>query len=388
MALTTLQVRSSEFDERFGYETSGSFHCPFSMEKFYIGLVVFLAVGGCVGLDIFLISSFPPDFKVLIFLALALLVGFAVWLLLCFIALRLLLKGSEYYYKADEAKLTIFHGPQTQDFFYINIMDVHYEPLMLLKWQRGFVVTVVTRKGTHTFKYIYDNLHSRMAPENTPFFILEDRAGLRKAADPDLYFRRMREQQTEREEVIESGKAERPIKYDERLHPDNIEIKPISEDKFIIAKGTFFSPQTLAKIILLPIAIAVCGLILAIFVNEALLSTEMILGLGYSALSILLIGIIVVCISFLASYPEYKYEADSLEFRITDPKGKCNAIYYIDVTEVKYSPLKQLGIQRGYKVEIITKYRTITYNWLFLKNRKFQKASETPFHIIEEHIEK
>ncbi len=388
MAFTTIDARSSKLDERFGFETSGTFHCPYSVEKFYIVLLLILAIGGCVGLDILLVSSFPDDSDVFLFLALALLVSFAIWLLICFIALKLLLKGSEYYYKADESKLTIFHGPQTMDFFYMNIMNVRYEPLMLLKWQRGFVVTVVTRKGTHTFKYIYDNIHARMAPENTPFYILEDRAGLRKEADPDLYFRRMREHQTEREEVFESEKAERPIKYDERLHPADVEIKPVDENKMIIAKGTFSTPHNPVKLLLLSLAIAICIFILIILGVQAATSTVMILEIGYTALSALMIVATLFCLYYVLHYPEYRYEADRLEFRVTDPKGKSEAIYYIDVTDVRYSPLKQLGIQRGYKVEIITKYRTITYNWLFLRNRKFQETSETPFKVIEDHIEK
>lgn len=392
MALTTIQARSSDLDERFGYETSGSFHCPYSMEKFYIGLLVFLAIGGCVGIDLVLIASFPPDSEVLMFLSLALLAGFAIWLLICFIALRLIMKGSEYYYKADESKLTIFHGSQTQDFFYMNIMNVRYEPLMFLKWQRGFVVTVVTRKGTHTFKYIYDNLHAHMVPENTPFYILEDRAELRKETDPDLYFRHMREHQTEREEVIESGKAERPVKYDERLHPANVEIKPVDEEKFIIAKGTFSTPHHLDKFMLAIVAVICLTSLGIVFIelsrNTSMLSMDLLFNLIYGLLGVLIVTVILIGIYRVLSYSEYRYEADSVEFRITDPKGSCDAIYYKDVTEVKYLPLKLFGTQRGYKVEIITKYRTITYNWLFLKNRKFQKTSETPFKIIEDHITK
>ncbi len=388
VAFTTIDARSSKLDERFGFETSGAFHCPYSMEKFYIGLLLILAIGGCVGLDIFLVSSFPDDSDVLLFLAMALLLGMAIWLLICFIALRIVMKGSEYYYKADESKLTIFHGPQTMDFFYTNIMNVRYEPLMFLKWQRGFVVTVVTRKSTYTFKYIYDNLHANMVPENTPFYIIEDRAGLRKEADPDLYFKHMREHQTEYEEVVESGRAERPIKYDERLHPADVEIKPVDEKKMIIAKGTFSTPHNPLKLLLLTLALAICLFILIIFGVQAATSAVMILKIGYTALSALVIVATLVCLYYILHYPEYRYEADRLEFRITDPKGKSEAIYYIDVTDVRYSPLKLFGIQRGYKVEIITKYRTITYDWLFLKNRKFQKTSESPFHVIEEHIEK
>ena len=85
MAFTTIDARSSAFDERFGYEKSGSFHCPYSAEIFYIVLLMVLAVGGCVGIDLVLVASFPNDPEMFLFLALALLAGFAIWLLICLI---------------------------------------------------------------------------------------------------------------------------------------------------------------------------------------------------------------------------------------------------------------------------------------------------------------
>ncbi len=389
MALTIIQARSSDYDERFGFETSGSFYCAYSTEKFYIVLISLLAIGGCVGIYFGLMASFPKDQEVAIFLALALLVCWAICLFVCYIAFRLVIKGSQYHYKADEAKLTVFHGSQTQDFFYMNIMNVRYEPLMLIKKQRGFLITVVTRKGTHIFKYIYNNYNAHMTPENTPFYILEERAGLIQKADPDLYFKRKRETQLMEEAVIENGELERPVKYDERLHPaPAVDIKPLNEDKIVIAKGTFTIAHELSRIILFPIITAICAILIFILTFEAQRATVMILGIGYSVLRLPLLLIVIVCTYLLLHYRRYSYESDNLEFRITDPKGNCDVIYYIDVTEVKYSPLKQLGVQRGYKVEIITKYRTVTYNWLFLKSKKFQETSETPFRIIEEHINK
>lgn len=385
MAFTTIDARSSDLDERFGFEKSGSFHCPYSAEKFFIVLLAVIAVSGLVGITWVLMASFPPEAEVMIFLAMALLLGYAIWGVLCFVALRLLLKGSEYTYKADESKLTIFHNPQTMDFFYMNIIHVRYEPLMFLRWQRGFLVTVVTRKGTHTFKYIYDNLHAHMAPENTPFYILEDRAELRKETDPDLYFRHKREHQTPKEELIESGRLERPIRCDERLHAAE-KIKTVeSEDEFIIARGTFSSPHPLDKIMLiLAIIICIAAIAAAISMIQRWLRADF-EGV-FIFLGVLVFALVMVGLYRVTNYQRSTYEADGKEFRITDHKGHKETIYYNDVTEVKYSPLKIFGIQRGYKVDIITKYRTISYKYLFLKNRKFQKTGETPFKIIEDHI--
>lgn len=388
MALTTIQARSSDYDERFGFETSGTFYCPYSAEKFYIVLIIFIAISGCVGIDLGLIASFPPDSEVAFFMALALLAGWGVWLFLCYIAFRLVLKGSQYHYKADESKLTITHGPQTQDFFYMNIMNVRYDPIMLLRKQRGFLVTVVTRKGTHTFKYIYNNPHANITPQNTPFYILEERSGLRKEIDPDLYFKYKREHQLEEEVVIESGELERPVKYDERLHPANVEVKPMEEEDFIIAKGSFYSPNKLDRaLLILFAALGIVGIGAAIIVTAQGVRHLDFKGV-YAIFAVLVAIIIMVGIYRIACYGDNTYTASGKQFHIKDYKGNVEIMYYNDVEEVRYSALKRFGMQRGYKVDIVTKYRTITYNYMFPKNKKYQGTSDTPFHIIEEHITK
>lgn len=395
MVSTIQQKRESEYDERFGFETSGSFHCQYSTETVYLVLLAVLAVGGCIAIFIFLSSVFISEYfrfdpSVSLFLALAIIVGWGLLLFICLILFKLIIKGSEYYYKADEQKLTIFHRQQNTDFFYMNIMNVRYEPLMLLRKQRGFTITVVTRKGTHTFKYIYGNIHAHMTPENTPFYILEVRSGLRKVSDPDLYFKHKREHQTAYEQALENGELDRPIKYNERLHPAATEIKqPISEDELIIAKGSFSAPRSMSSAMFIAV-IAFCILVIS-FSLIRLLSSLLhgnVLSQVYPTIFAIIICGVALAVYRVANYRKYTYEADSKEFRITDSKGRRETIYYNDVNEVCYKKLKFFGRHSGYKVDIITKYRTITYNWLFLKNRKFQKTSETPFYVIEEHITK
>lgn len=399
MASTKIQSDNSEHERLFGFETSGLFRCPYSAEKFFTVLLIAAAIGGCAGIYIFakniaygdkdtyaFVADAANSDKAAFFVALALLIGAAIWLAICFIVFRLVIRGSEYCYKADESKLTIMHGQQSMDFFYSNIFDVQFEPLMLLKWQRGFTVTVVTRKGSYTFKYLYDNLHSKMAPETTAFFILKERAGLNQQADPDLYFKHKRENAAAREAALESGMLERPVAYHERsaLAAEPVRISVKDDKDIVISKGSFRAPRSMASLVLL--LVALCGAaVLFFFIVWFLLRNNVLQGL----ISILLTAILLVILVGLyraVSYIEMTYEATKSEFRVTDPKGGRDVIYYQDVDDVRYTPLRRLGRQCGYNVSIITKYRTITYKYLFIKNKSFQKPSETPFDIIKQNL--
>lgn len=394
MASTKIRSDNSEHERLFGFETSGLFRCPYSAEKFFTVLLIAAAIGGCAGIYIFakniaygdkdtyaFVADVANSDKAAFFVALTLLIGAAIWLAICFIVFRLVIRGSEYCYKADESKLTIIHGQQSMDFFYSNIFDVQFEPLMLLKWQRGFTVTVVTRKGSYTFKYLYDNLHSKMAPETTAFFILKERAGLNQQADPDLYFKHKRENAAAREAALE-----RPVAYHERsaLAAEPVRISVKDDKDIVISKGSFRAPRSILNLVAL--IAALCGAaVLFFFIVWFLLRNNVLQGL----ISILLTAALLVILVGLyraVSYIEMTYEATKSEFRVTDPKGGRDVIYYQDVDDVRYTPLRRLGRQCGYNVSIITKYRTITYKYLFIKNKSFQAPSETPFDIIKQNL--
>ncbi len=381
---TIESARSSKNDERFGFETRGKFRCPYSTEKFYMILIVVVFVLGLSAISGFMLSWLEAPEQGL-FVALAILVFWVIWAVLCLIPFRLIMFGSEYDYSADDDKMTIWHGVNTMDIFYYNVMSVRYEPLNFFGRQRGFVVTIVTRKSTNVFKVIYCRFDALMKPETTPFTILEERAGLNKPSDPDLVVRHRREHMNEQQLAIEDGMLERPVLRNEKQTAVNIEphISYVeNEDDFMISKGSFHVPH---KYELLVGALCIVGCILSIgafrLVSDAL---------NYSPLMLFSLLTIPVFIGVwrVARRTEYRYEADGREFRITDKKGRADVIYYCDVQAVNYKPLRLLWMQRGYKVDIVTKYRTITYYCLFLANKKYQNTYDLPFHIIEERIDK
>lgn len=386
MAATKIQSDNNEHERLFGFETSGLFRCPYSTEKFFAVLLIAAAIGGCAGIYAFLIKSIPQGGKATLFTALALPVGAAIWLAICFVIFRLIIRGAEYCYKADESKLTIMHGSQSMDFFYSNIIDVRFEPFMLLKWQRGFTVTIITRKGEYKFRYLYDNFRAKMAPETTAFFILRERTGLNQQVDPDLYFKHKRENAAAHEAALESGMLERPVAYHERsaIAAEPVKISVKDDKDIVISKGSFRSPRSTASLVLL--AVALCGAaVLFFFIPWFLLRNNPLQGLVSTLLTAVLI-VILVGVYRSIGYIEMTYEATKSEFRVTDPKGGRDVIYYQDVDDVSYATLRVFGRRCGYNVSIITKYRTITYKYLFLENKSFQAPSETPFDIIKQNL--
>ena len=382
-AYTIESARNSKSDERFGYETRGCFRCTYSTEKFYMILIAVLYAVGMFGIATGMMALFSHGEEEALMCAICILVLWIVWTSAGAVVFRLLMYGSEYRYSADDDKMTIRHGSNSMDIFYYNVLSVRYEPLELFRKQRGFIVTVVTRKSTNVFRMVYCRSDARMAKENTPFAILEERAELNKPSDPDLVVRYRQEHMTDRERALEAGMLERPELRSMEQMKANVEpnISYVqSEDDFIIAKGRFHVPHKYEMVIIV-LLLAMCLLcMVGLVIAGAIIGDPLIIML------FIVPPLVFVAVTKMVVREEYTYIADGREFRITDKKGKTETIYFCDVESVEYTPLKLLWVHRGYKVDIITKYRTITYNCLFLLNKKLQSTHELPFALIEQKI--
>lgn len=80
-----------------------------------------------------------------------------------------------------------------------------------------------------------------------------------------------------------------------------------------------------------------------------------------------------------------KYYADQNEFKITDNHKHVEYLFYADIANVEYIPIKIFGcLPRGFRVIITTEYRTITYDYLFFGNFRSTSPEDTPFHLLEQ----
>lgn len=79
-----------------------------------------------------------------------------------------------------------------------------------------------------------------------------------------------------------------------------------------------------------------------------------------------------------------KYYADQDEFRITDNRKHTEYLFYADIVNVEYKPMKLFGcLPRGFRVTITTAYRTIVYDYLFFGNFSSTSPEDTPFFLLE-----
>ncbi len=384
MSHNTLQsARAAGYDERFGFEAHGDFCCIRKNENFLIILIgtIALLIPSVITAVVFSLQNHVSQ---LLLCASTSILAFMVFGAVGIVLLRLVMYGNEYTYSADEHKMTIWGGERTIDIFYANVICVRYEPIMLLKtYQRGYRITVITKKSNLIYNMIYRRFDATMSPETTPFRILEERSGLLNSTDVDkavqLRLAHMKAHGIQTEEFA----PERPVAPLERNEVviDEAKIGYVrAEEDFLISKGRFkaLHPHE-AKLLVYMLLADITST--AVFVFFALTLHNNWLYLINALL----------CLAFAIAFRiirvrKYTYNADGREFRITDSNGKTETIYYCDVNNVTYKPLCFLWEKRGYRVDIVTKYRTITYNCLFLSNKKFQKPEELPFHIIQQHI--
>ncbi len=381
-AYTVETSRGRKYDERYGFETHGQFRCAYGSEKFLIAFICIICFICMSAVSAFMLSWMTSTEQAL-FIAMAILVCWAILAAVSLVLIRFVMFGREYYYSADESKMTITGEAKTVDIFYTSVMDVKYEPIMLFGKQRGFRVNITARKSSLVFNMVYRRFDAHMTSEKTPFHILEEHAGLLDQRNIDLTMKLRREAMNDRERAYEDGMLERPTVRNERneLKFRNVTIKPlVSDDDMVITKGSFFVPRRCEIIIML-------GTILV-----GVLSTLLCISLIVEDIIFLLVGIavdlILVGVYRMIYRKEYTYTADGKEFRISDKNGRTEIIYYCDVLNVNYKPIKFLWRERGYHVDIITKYRTITYHCLFLANKRYQNTKDLPFHIIEERIQR
>lgn len=79
-----------------------------------------------------------------------------------------------------------------------------------------------------------------------------------------------------------------------------------------------------------------------------------------------------------------KYYADQNEFKITDNHKHAEYLFYSDIVNVDYDPIKLFScVPRGFRVTITTEYRTIVYDYLFYGNFGSSSPEDTPFHLLE-----
>lgn len=185
-------VGYTQVSDRFGFRAVGEFRCTRKSETLLLAITAIIyALGVCGIVYNALITCFGGLGGPLLFdysstgNGIVMIVSFVVLLplltLAALIAIKIITKGAVYSYSANDEMLIITDpkGKKTS-FYYCDIESVTYEKLTLFAVrQRGFDVFIQTKYRKFRYQYIHSRNKLLRGEKDTPFFILEERAGLR-----------------------------------------------------------------------------------------------------------------------------------------------------------------------------------------------------------------
>ncbi len=143
------------------------------------------------------------------------------------------------------------------------------------------------------------------------------------------------------------------------------------------------TPLTIFFILLIPAGIILVAFLTNDYLKEVPQLGEL-LSYVYSFWGMLCLFII----SAIRAGVTCKYYADQNEFKITDNHKHAEYLFYSDIVNVDYDPIKLFScVPRGFRVTITTVYRTIVYDYLFFGNFGSSSPEDTPFHLLETRVQ-
>ena len=148
------------------------------IEKPVIASAAALFVIGAVLLFIMLRSNLSSGW--LYYLLWVAVLGAVLWFA-CQTCISLAMSGVVYHYEADQKEFTVI-SPKGQRtiIYYADVVSVDYKPITFLKKERGDKVTITTKYLQHKYNYVFSANKLVRYPDGSPFFIIEERAGLRE----------------------------------------------------------------------------------------------------------------------------------------------------------------------------------------------------------------
>lgn len=89
-----------------------------------------------------------------------------------------------------------------------------------------------------------------------------------------------------------------------------------------------------------------------------------------------------VILIILLTGKQKRFVADESCFTLSLSENTQDKFFYGDVEEIRFSTLRLLFIERGFRVVIRTKYRTYAYDTIYSKNKVHRTPEGSPFFII------
>ena len=436
---------------RFGFSMSGEYRAPYKSEPVFVLLLIGVAAAAGVGLFFFM-ANFVEKTKreegaastfVIIAGVIALALFIAILIAVFGVGIKNVKKGFLCKYSANDETFTATVGGDLHVIRYSEVSNINFEPRSTLGKIRGYDVTIRVNGRDEMFSICSDGY---LAPNSTPFFIIQERLDIMRRAKPSAQINTARsdtraitraeidraktgslnamdrmsqllgETSSMPELSATPSATERAVAEVERLMnsyqsagmPSIGEgARPASPNYYIDdmgrqhsmdatqAEGSFYVKPDPLFLILLTAAITVISGVLAFVLINFLIVP--LVGLRLKSLGTLLtvIELAVTAAAVLFAFylsvtrirgPLHRYKADGRGFFIT-VKGKGqDQILYKDVLSVDYKRTKLLWGNRGYKVDILTTYGVVHFDYIFPNFNQSIALKNLPFDVIKRNI--
>lgn len=285
-----------------------------------------LAVAATLVAIAYILSIIPIIYMVPFTYALVELAIYAViYILLMTVLVDLIRGGNEYKYSANLREFSFSRKKgkgAVAHFFYKDILSVDYCPHKFLWFDNGFYVTIETKSGFFTYKYVFPRFRHRIPVERLPFEVI-------------------REQIAEKEKLPEQQSVRLALSAKK------------TAVMLILAAACAFTFALPAMISFPPYQIVVMDV--------------------FAALGIFL------CIRQIIKGEVYRYRSDNQEFvlRRADGVGKTTRIKFTEVQDIVYK--RRLF---GAVVLIKTQAKTLKFRYVYPKPFQMKLLCETPFAVF------
>ena len=174
-----------DFEDRFGYQESGTFCNGTKLEYLMFALTIGVMVGGVLFINAAILEPAQHDIQFALFLAICSALVNGVWICLMIILANMFMTGYKCSYSCDKEKAVIKTPVKTRTIYYSEVIGIEHDELTLLGKVRGYAVTIHTTNGDFRYRPVFSNRYSAVNFEHTPFGIIADRAdALREKTSP------------------------------------------------------------------------------------------------------------------------------------------------------------------------------------------------------------
>lgn len=432
---------------RFGFSMSGEYFTPHKAEGLFVTMLV--AVAAVAGLALFFaLTSINSEHKmkeeasstfVIVGSAIALIAFIVVLILVFGVGIRAVKKGFKCTYSANDETFTTTIGGDLHVIRYDEVSNVHFEPRSSFGKVRGYDITVRVKGSDEKFAVCSEGY---LSPQATPFYIIQERVELlrqkRSTASAFINTSRGDNKAISRAELDKAngggisaldkmsqllgetsnmptlsadnspasqaiarvnallgesesggmpsvGEAARPantyVGGDGREHP-------INDTQ---TQGSFYlKPRPIKVLIFSVIFMAIVGGILAGIVLLVSMSTVSVVLKPVAWVIPIVFALaelftLYTCITKVHG-DLLEYRADGRGFFITIKGKGGEQILYKDVLSVDYKHTKLLGRAYGYKVDILTSYGVVHYDYIYPRFGHKVPRQYLPFECIRKNM--